>query len=180
MRGQSYAPVFRFRRFVATESNDFCNEINPCVNAVLAAVSPAAASRIATDSDDSALAMAAAKLRGADGDCEKPLFFRPGMHFSFGRKPATPIDQALTSSKKHVARRSERRCDGSFANPKCRAATEAAMDMTAAIRNPRAMTRAFIWITNSAAANLPLAAHPCVGHIRLNGAVAEWLKAAVC
>jgi hypothetical protein len=27
---------------------------------------------------------------------------------------------------------------------------------------------------------LPLAAHPCVGHIGLNGAVAEWLKAAVC
>jgi hypothetical protein len=33
---------------------------------------------------------------------------------------------------------------------------------------------------NSAPANLPLAAGPCVGHIGLNGAVAEWLKAAVC
>jgi hypothetical protein len=33
---------------------------------------------------------------------------------------------------------------------------------------------------NSVAANLPLAARPCVGHIGLNGAVAEWLKAAVC
>jgi hypothetical protein len=33
---------------------------------------------------------------------------------------------------------------------------------------------------NSAAGNLPLAARPRVGHIRLNGAVAEWLKAAVC
>ena len=33
---------------------------------------------------------------------------------------------------------------------------------------------------NSAAANLPLAASPRVGHIGLNGAVAEWLKAAVC
>jgi hypothetical protein len=28
--------------------------------------------------------------------------------------------------------------------------------------------------------NLRLAAQPSVGHIRLNGAVAEWLKAAVC
>ena len=28
--------------------------------------------------------------------------------------------------------------------------------------------------------NLPLAARPRVGHIRPNGAVAEWLKAAVC
>jgi hypothetical protein len=28
--------------------------------------------------------------------------------------------------------------------------------------------------------NLPLAARPCVGHIGANGAVAEWLKAAVC
>ena len=36
------------------------------------------------------------------------------------------------------------------------------------------------WLANCAAANLPLAARPCVGHIRLNGAVAEWLKAAVC
>ena len=36
------------------------------------------------------------------------------------------------------------------------------------------------WPANSAAANLPLAARPRVGHIRLNGAVAEWLKAAVC
>ena len=36
------------------------------------------------------------------------------------------------------------------------------------------------WLANSAAANLPLAARPRVGHIRLNGAVAEWLKAAVC
>jgi hypothetical protein len=36
------------------------------------------------------------------------------------------------------------------------------------------------WLANSAARNLPLAAHPCVGHIGLNGAVAEWLKAAVC
>lgn len=33
---------------------------------------------------------------------------------------------------------------------------------------------------NSAAANLPLAARARVGHIGLNGAVAEWLKAAVC
>jgi hypothetical protein len=32
----------------------------------------------------------------------------------------------------------------------------------------------------SAPANLPLAARPCVGHIRLTGDVAEWLKAAVC
>jgi hypothetical protein len=31
-----------------------------------------------------------------------------------------------------------------------------------------------------ASANLPLAARGCVGHIDLNGAVAEWLKAAVC
>ena|SRR5205085_12170094 len=29
-------------------------------------------------------------------------------------------------------------------------------------------------------ANLPLAARPCVGHIGPDGAVAEWLKAAVC
>jgi hypothetical protein len=36
------------------------------------------------------------------------------------------------------------------------------------------------WLANSAAANLPLAARPCVGHIRPDGAVAEWLKAAVC
>jgi hypothetical protein len=28
--------------------------------------------------------------------------------------------------------------------------------------------------------NLLLAAHRCVGHIGLNGDVAEWLKAAVC
>jgi hypothetical protein len=28
--------------------------------------------------------------------------------------------------------------------------------------------------------NLRLAARPGVGHIRLDGAVAEWLKAAVC
>ena len=28
--------------------------------------------------------------------------------------------------------------------------------------------------------NLPLAARPGLGHIRPNGAVAEWLKAAVC
>ena len=35
-------------------------------------------------------------------------------------------------------------------------------------------------MANSATRNLPLAAHPCVGHIGLNGAVAEWLKAAVC
>jgi len=28
--------------------------------------------------------------------------------------------------------------------------------------------------------NLPLAAQRCVGHIRLTGDVAEWLKAAVC
>ena len=34
--------------------------------------------------------------------------------------------------------------------------------------------------TNSAASNLPLAARPHVGHIGLDGAVAEWLKAAVC
>jgi hypothetical protein len=33
---------------------------------------------------------------------------------------------------------------------------------------------------NAAALNLPLAARRCVGHIGLNGAVAEWLKAAVC
>jgi hypothetical protein len=33
---------------------------------------------------------------------------------------------------------------------------------------------------NSADWNLPLAARPCVGHIGLTGAVAEWLKAAVC
>jgi hypothetical protein len=33
---------------------------------------------------------------------------------------------------------------------------------------------------NSAAGKLPLAARPRVGHIGLNGAVAEWLKAAVC
>jgi hypothetical protein len=32
----------------------------------------------------------------------------------------------------------------------------------------------------TAALNLPLAARPCVGHIRLTGDVAEWLKAAVC
>ena len=36
------------------------------------------------------------------------------------------------------------------------------------------------WLANSAARNLPLAASPRVGHIRLTGAVAEWLKAAVC
>ena len=33
---------------------------------------------------------------------------------------------------------------------------------------------------NAAALNLPLAARPRVGHIRLTGDVAEWLKAAVC
>jgi hypothetical protein len=33
---------------------------------------------------------------------------------------------------------------------------------------------------NLAARNLPLAARPGVGHIGPNGAVAEWLKAAVC
>jgi hypothetical protein len=32
----------------------------------------------------------------------------------------------------------------------------------------------------TAALNLPLAARPRVGHIRLTGDVAEWLKAAVC
>ena len=35
-------------------------------------------------------------------------------------------------------------------------------------------------ITKSRNLNLPLAARPCVGHIRPHGAVAEWLKAAVC
>jgi hypothetical protein len=30
------------------------------------------------------------------------------------------------------------------------------------------------------AANLPLAARACVGHIDFTGDVAEWLKAAVC
>jgi hypothetical protein len=34
-------------------------------------------------------------------------------------------------------------------------------------------------VLNEAVRNL-LAAQPGVGHIRLNGAVAEWLKAAVC
>jgi hypothetical protein len=33
---------------------------------------------------------------------------------------------------------------------------------------------------NEAAWNLSLAARPRLGHIGLNGAVAEWLKAAVC
>jgi hypothetical protein len=33
---------------------------------------------------------------------------------------------------------------------------------------------------NAAAGNLSLAAGPRVGHIRLTGDVAEWLKAAVC
>jgi hypothetical protein len=47
---------------------------------------------------------------------------------------------------------------------------------TTPIRLPAALK----WLTNPAAANLPLAALPCVGHIGLNGAVAEWLKAAVC
>jgi hypothetical protein len=46
----------------------------------------------------------------------------------------------------------------------------------APIRNPGAIK----WLANPAVPNLPLAAHPCVGHIGLNGAVAEWLKAAVC
>ncbi len=36
------------------------------------------------------------------------------------------------------------------------------------------------WLADSTALNLPLAAYPCVGHIGPNGAVAEWLKAAVC
>jgi hypothetical protein len=57
---------------------------------------------------------------------------------------------------------------------------------------PAATSEGFIWaqrlgvplslmgLPNSATRNLPLAAHPCVGHIGLNGAVAEWLKAAVC
>ena len=35
-------------------------------------------------------------------------------------------------------------------------------------------------VRNSTKRNLPLAAGPRVGHIGLNGAVAEWLKAAVC
>jgi hypothetical protein len=34
--------------------------------------------------------------------------------------------------------------------------------------------------TSGATRNLPLAARVCVGHIDLIGAVAEWLKAAVC
>ena len=34
--------------------------------------------------------------------------------------------------------------------------------------------------SNGTARNLRLAARPGVGHIRLDGAVAEWLKAAVC
>ena len=36
------------------------------------------------------------------------------------------------------------------------------------------------WLAIAAAPNLPLAARPRVGHIGLDGAVAEWLKAAVC
>ena len=36
------------------------------------------------------------------------------------------------------------------------------------------------WLAITAAPNLPLAARPRVGHIGLDGAVAEWLKAAVC
>jgi hypothetical protein len=39
--------------------------------------------------------------------------------------------------------------------------------------------RATFSASNEPASNL-LAAQPGVGHIRLNGAVAEWLKAAVC
>ena len=35
-------------------------------------------------------------------------------------------------------------------------------------------------VRNSTKRNLPLAARPRVGHIGLNGAVAEWLKAPVC
>jgi hypothetical protein len=36
------------------------------------------------------------------------------------------------------------------------------------------------WLAKSAGRHLPLAARPRVGHIGLIGAVAEWLKAAVC
>ena len=36
------------------------------------------------------------------------------------------------------------------------------------------------WFANPPAPNLPLAARPRVGHIGPDGAVAEWLKAAVC
>ena len=43
-------------------------------------------------------------------------------------------------------------------------------------RGPYTLNGAEIW----AAPNLPLAACPRVGHIRVAGDVAEWLKAAVC
>ena len=49
----------------------------------------------------------------------------------------------------------------------------------AQLRRPRACnvtTR----VVSRLYSNLSLAARPCVGHIGLNGDVAEWLKAAVC
>jgi hypothetical protein len=58
---------------------------------------------------------------------------------------------------------------------------------TAGAHAPRVVLRAQAkiprivnWLENRPAPNLPLAARPGVGHIGLNGAVAEWLKAAVC
>ena len=41
-------------------------------------------------------------------------------------------------------------------------------------------THKALYKVNWVARNLRLAARPTVGHIRPNGAVAEWLKAAVC
>ena len=47
-------------------------------------------------------------------------------------------------------------------------------------RNTRSHQESSKWLAMAAAPNLPLAARPRVGHIGLDGAVAEWLKAAVC
>ena len=47
-------------------------------------------------------------------------------------------------------------------------------------REPADVRKSANGLVYSAASNLPLAARLRVGHIRLNGAVAEWLKAAVC
>jgi hypothetical protein len=92
----------------------------------------------------------AAKLGRAGEDCEKSLFSSLGTLKNAANDPPRM--------------------------PSARAATETARYMRAVGRRPRAIK----WLANSAAINLPLAAHPCVGHIGLNGAVAEWLKAAVC
>ena len=77
-----------------------------------------------------------------------------------------------------VARHSEKRCERSAVHAKRPRGAETARPMRMGAAGRR--LRAIKWLANSAALNLPLAAHPCVGHIGLNGAVAEWLKAAVC